>query len=80
MKSRHQRPNEIAVLLARAEKLALEGLTAREIVQILGVGRATLARWKSKFSGASAEQIERVKKLEKQNRRLLRAAKEYRAA
>lgn len=46
------------------------GISAEIICRDLGISRATLYNWKSKYSGMDTNQVRRLKELEEENRRL----------
>lgn len=50
---------------------ALEGgMDAESVSRQHGISKATLYNWKSKYSGMEVSQVERLRELEEENRRL----------
>lgn len=48
------------------------GVTAREIIRRHGISLGTFYRWKRKYSGLGKGELQRLKALEDENRRLKR--------
>lgn len=48
------------------------GVTAKEIIRQHGIALDTLYRWKRKYSGLGKAELQRLKALEEENRRLKR--------
>lgn len=48
------------------------GKSADEICRVYGVGQSTLYRWKSKYGGMDRDELNRLRELEDENRRLKR--------
>lgn len=48
------------------------GVTAREVIRRHGISLDTFYRWKRKYSGVSKAELQRLKALEDENRRLKR--------
>jgi putative transposase len=48
------------------------GVTAKEIIRRHGIGLDTFYRWKRQFSGMTKGELQRLKALEDENRRLKR--------
>lgn len=61
---------EIIQHLRTAELEQAKGHTIEEVARKLGVGKSTLARWKSEYGGMQVDQAKRLKELEIENQRL----------
>ena len=48
------------------------GVTAKEVIRRHGIALDTLYRWKRKYSGVDKAELQRIKALEDENRRLRR--------
>jgi len=48
------------------------GVTAKEVIRRHGISLDTFYRWKRKFSGMGKAEVQRLKALEEENRRLKR--------
>lgn len=46
------------------------GIPVAEICRKYGIGHSTYFKWKSKFGGLEVSQLQRLKQLEEENRRL----------
>ena len=46
------------------------GVSAELVAREHGISRTTLYKWKSKYSGMDVSQVERLKELEEENRKL----------
>ena len=56
--------------MVRAVQQLESGVTADITCRELGISRQTLYTWRSKYSGMEISQVKKMKKLEKENRRL----------
>lgn len=56
--------------MVKAVKELESGVSAEVVAREYGVSRATLYQWKSKYSGIDVSQVQRLKELEEENRRL----------
>ncbi len=70
-RSRHT-PEQVIRKLRDAEKLLAEGKTTGEVARELGVSEATLHRWRNQYGGMKADDVKRLKELERENQRLKR--------
>jgi putative transposase len=57
---------QIAFALRQAES----GVSVEEVCRKLGVSQQTFYRWKRKFAGMGVEELQRLKTLEDENKRL----------
>ncbi len=56
--------------IAFALKQAETGTKVKEIVRNLGITEQTLYRWKRRYSGLGRSELEKMKQLEEENRKL----------
>ena len=56
--------------IVRILKEAEAGRAVKEVCREYGVSNATFYKWKSKYGGMEASDIQRLKELEEENRRL----------
>ncbi len=70
MKTRRHRPEEIIVMLRRAEALLSAGATVSQACRALAIAEPTFYRWRSQFDGMNARRAKRLGKLEQENARL----------
>lgn len=73
MQRRRFRPEEIIGKLREADVLLSRGMTATEVVKVLGVSEVTYYRWRKEYGGMKVSQAKRLKELEKENTRLRKA-------
>jgi putative transposase len=72
VKRRRHTPEQIIRKLREAEQMLSEGKTAGEAAKTLGVAEQTLHRWRNTYGGMKAEDVKRLKELEKENSQLKR--------
>ena len=72
MKRRRHTPEQIIRKLREAEQLLSEGKTMGEAAKTLGVAEQTLHRWRNTYGGMKAQDVKRLKELEKENSQLKR--------
>ncbi len=65
-KPKRHSPEQITRIL----KLQEGGLTVAEICRQNGIAEQTFYRWKSKYGGLNASDVQRLKALDEENRRL----------
>lgn len=70
MKRRRHTPEQIIRKLREAEKMLGEGKTTAEAAKALGVSEQTFHRWRNQYGGMKADDVKRLKQLEKENREL----------
>ncbi len=73
MARKRYRPEEIFAKLRQVEVLQSQGMAAADAIRQIGVSEVTYYRWRKEFGGMGAEQLKRLKELEKENQRLRRA-------
>ena len=74
MKKKRKRdaPEQIVKKLRDADVMLNTGKSPEEVLKVLEVSEATLARWRSQYGGMKSEEAKRLKELEGENARLKR--------
>ena len=72
MKRRRHTPEQIVRKLREADKLLAEGIEVPEVAKALEVSEATYHRWRAQFGGMKADDVKRLKELERENHTLKR--------
>jgi len=70
MRRKRHSPEEVVRKLREAEADLASGAALDQVCKRLGVSEATYHRWKKQYGGAGAEEVRRLKELEKENARL----------
>jgi len=70
MRRKRHSPEQIVRKLREAEAGLASGTALDQVCRKLGVSEATYHRWKKQYGGAGAEEVRRLKELEKENARL----------
>jgi len=70
VKRRRHTPEQIIRKLREAEKMLGEGKAVPEVAKALEVSEQTFHRWRNQYGGMKAEDVKRLKELEKENREL----------
>ncbi len=70
MKRIRHSPEQIIRKLREADAELAKGVAIPEVCKALGVAEATYHRWRSQFGGIKADEMKRLKELEKENARL----------
>jgi putative transposase len=70
MKRRRHTPEQIIRKLREAERLLGEGKTIPEAAKALEVSEQTFYRWRNQYGGMKADDVKRLKELERENGRL----------
>lgn len=70
MKRRRHTPEQIIRKLREAERILGEGKTVAEAAKALEVSEQTFHRWRKQYGGMKADDVKRLKGLEKENREL----------
>jgi len=73
MARKHYRPEEIVAKLRQVEVLQSQGMAAADAIRQVGVSEVSYYRWRKEYGGMGADQLKRLKELEKENQRLRRA-------
>ena len=70
MKRKRHSPEQIVRKLREAETELAAGKSVDEVCKKLEVSQQTYFRWKKEYGGAKADEVKRLKELEKENQRL----------
>lgn len=70
MKRRRHTPEQIIRKLREAERMLGEGEGIPEVAKALGVSEQTFHRWRNQYGGMKAQDVKRLKELERENQRL----------
>jgi transposase-like protein len=70
MRRKRHSPEQVVRKLREAEADLASGAALDQVCRKLGVSGATYHRWKKQYGGAGAEEVRRLKELEKENARL----------
>ena len=70
MKRIRHSPEQIIRKLREADAELAKGTAVPEICKALGVSEQTYYRWRNQFGGIKADEMKRLKELEKENARL----------
>jgi len=76
MKRRRHTPEQIVRKLREADRLLGEGQELPEVARALEVSEATYHRWRAQFGGMKADDVKRLKELERENQSLKRIVAE----
>jgi putative transposase len=63
-------PEQIIRKLREADAELARGTAIPEVCKALGIAEATYHRWRSQYGGIKADEMKRLKELEKENARL----------
>ena len=67
MKRRRHTPEQVIRKLREAERLIGEGKTIPEAAKELGISEQTYHRWRNQYGGMKADDVKRLKELEREN-------------
>jgi putative transposase len=67
MKRRRHTPEQIIRKLREAERILGEGKTISEAAKELGISEQTFHRWRNQYGGMKADDVKRLKELEREN-------------
>ena len=67
MKGRKHSPEQIIRKLREAERMLGEGKTIPEAAKELGISEQTFHRWRNQYGGMKADDVKRLKELEREN-------------
>jgi len=73
MAKKSYKPEEIVSKLRQVDVLHGQGMAMADAVRQVGVSEVTFYRWRKEYGGMKADQLKRLKELEKENERLRRA-------
>jgi putative transposase len=72
MRRRGYTPEQIVRKLREADRMLAEGIEVPEVCKTLEVSEATYHRWRARFGGMKADDVKRLKELERENVQLKR--------
>jgi putative transposase len=72
MKRRRHTPEQIVRKLREAERMLGEGKAIPEVAKELEVSENTFHRWRAEYGGIKADDVKRLKELERENSQLKR--------
>lgn len=67
MKRRRHTPEQIVRKLREADRILAEGIEVPEVAKALEVSEATFHRWRATYGGMKADEVKRLKELEREN-------------
>ena len=67
VKRRRHTPEQIVRKLREADRMLAEGIEVPEVAKALEVSEATYHRWRAQFGGMKADDVKRLKELEREN-------------
>jgi transposase-like protein len=67
MKRRRHTPEQIIRKLRESERMLGEGKTIPEAARELGISEQTFHRWRNQYGGMKADDVKRLKELEREN-------------
>jgi putative transposase len=70
VKRRRHTPEQIIRKLREAERMLGEGKQVPAVAKELEISEQTFHRWRNQYGGMKAEDVKRLKELEKENREL----------
>ena len=73
MAKRVHKPEEIVSKLRQVDVLHSQGMSMADAIRQISVSEVTFYRWRKEYGGLKADQLKRLKELEKENARLRRA-------
>lgn len=72
MKRRRHTPDQIVRKLREVERLLGEGQTIAEAAKQVEISEQTYHRWRNQYGGMKADDVKRLRELERENQRLKR--------
>ena len=72
MKRTSHTPEQVIRKLREADRMLAEQRSIAEIAKELGVSENTYHRWRNQYGGMKADDVKRLKELERENQRLKR--------
>jgi putative transposase len=76
MQRKHHSPEQIIRKLREAEAELASGADLADVCKKLGISEQTYYRWSNQYGGLKADDMKRLKELEKENARLKKAVAE----
>jgi putative transposase len=72
MKRRRHTPEQVVRKLREADRMLTEGQGIPEVAKALEVSENTYHRWRAQYGGMKADDVKRLKELERENQSLKR--------
>jgi putative transposase len=72
VKRRRHTPEQIVRKLREADRMLAEGIEVPEVAKAMEVSEATYHRWRAQYGGMKAQDVKRLKELERENGALKR--------
>jgi putative transposase len=72
VKRRRHTPEQVVRKLREADRLLAEGMQVPEVAKTLEVSEQTYHRWRAQFGAMQADDVKRLKELERENSQLKR--------
>ena len=72
LKRRRHTPEQIIRKLREADRMLAEGAEVPEVAKALEVSEQTYHRWRATYGGMKADEVKRLKELERENSQLKR--------
>jgi len=72
VKRRRHTPEQIIRKLREADRMLAEGAEVPEVAKALEVSEQTYHRWRATYGGMKADEVKRLKELERENSQLKR--------
>ncbi len=72
MKRTRHTPEQVIRKLREADRMLAEGSSVAAVAKELGVSENTYHRWRNQYGGIKADDVKRLKELERENGRLKR--------
>jgi transposase-like protein len=76
MQRKRHSPEQIIRKLREADAELAAGVARADVCKKLGISENTLDRWRNQYGGMKADDMKRLKELEKENQRLKQAVAE----
>jgi putative transposase len=73
MPKKRYTPEEIVAKLRQVDVRVSQGQNIADAIRQIGVSEVTYYRWRQEYGGLKADQVKRLKELERENSRLRRA-------
>ena len=73
MATKVYKPEEVVSKLRQVDVLHSQGMSMADAIRQISVSEVTFYRWRKEYGGLKADQLKRLKALEKENERLRRA-------
>ncbi len=70
MKRTRHTPEQVIRKLREADRMLAEQKSVAEVAKQLGVSENTYHRWRNQYGGMKADDVKRLKELERENQRL----------